>query len=82
MKLEEKEAIRLLERFTIFLNFDAQVIVNHLKPNDKNDILRVKKDAIELSIICVEELYLQSDNEMKPFYHKVKEKLLKIKYSL
>jgi hypothetical protein len=82
MKLQEKEAIRLVDRFTIFLTFDAQIIINFLKPNDENDILRVKKDAVELSIMCVEELYLQSDNEIKPFYHEIKQILLKMKYSL
>lgn len=82
MSLQKQEAERLISRFTTFLNYDAQVIVNFLKPNDESDNLRIKKDAIDLSIICVEELYLQSDCDLKPFYNGIKEILQKMRYEL
>lgn len=81
-KEEIEYANLLISRFTAFLNYDAQVIINFLKPNDEIDNLRVKKDAINLSIICIEEIYLTSDNRQKQFYHNVKEILQKMRYEI
>ena len=61
MKCEE-EAKRLVDRFTTFLNYDAQVVVNfnHFK---EEDIRRAKKDAIKLSIMCLEEMISYAEND-------------------
>lgn len=81
-KEEIEYANLLINRFTTFLNYDAQIIFNFLKPNDESDNLRIKKDAVNLSIICIEEIYLTSDNRQKQFYHNVKEVLQKMRYEL
>ena len=61
MKCEE-EAKRLVDRFTIFLNYDAQVVVNFNNFKEE-DVRKTKKDAIKLSIICVEEMISYAEND-------------------
>ena len=61
MKCEE-EAKRLVDRFTVFLNYDAQVVVN-FNNFKKEDIRRTKKDAIKLSIMCPEEMISYAEND-------------------
>ena len=48
----KEETKRLVDRFTIFLNYDAQVVVNFNNFKEE-DIRRTKKDAIKLSIMCL-----------------------------
>ena len=58
----KEEAKRLVDRFTTFLNYDAQVVVNFNNFKEE-DIRRTKKDAIKLSIMCPEEMISYAEND-------------------
>jgi len=58
----KEEAKRLVDRFTTFLNYDAQVVVNFNNFKEE-DIRRTKKDAINLSIMCLEEMISYAEND-------------------
>lgn len=58
----KEEAKRLVDRFTTFLNYDAQVVVNFNNFKEE-DIRRTKKDAIKLSIMCLEEMISYAEND-------------------
>lgn len=59
----QSEAKRLIDRFTIFLNYDAQVVVNFNNFKEEEDIRRTKKDAIKISIMCLEEMISYAEND-------------------
>lgn len=58
----KEEAKRLVDKFTTFLNYDAQVVVNFNNFKEE-DIRRTKKDAIKLSIMCLEEMISYAEND-------------------
>ena len=60
--IAKEEAKRLVDKFTTFLNYDAQVVVNFNNFKEE-DIRRTKKDAIKLSIMCLEEMISYAEND-------------------
>ena len=58
----KEEAKRLVDKFTTFLNYDAQVVVNFNNFKEEG-IRRTKKDAIKLSIMCLEEMISYAEND-------------------
>lgn len=93
MKAKEK-AGELLKKYKIFLNYDSIADLSWKSPNDKARQDRVRKDAVRLSILCVDEvlsslsytssLLILSNVDLKElakyvqFYHEVKEELKKL----
>ena len=77
----EKEAKRIVERYVTFLNYDQTIDMRWHDPSPENIVRhwQVKKDAIKLSIICVEEiLKFSADTEYEMFQLKIMKELEKM----
>ena len=58
-----EQAERLIKKFEIFLNYDMKSDLTWRNPMDEERAKRVRKDAIELSKLCVEEMIHMAVNE-------------------
>ena len=77
----ESEAKRIVARYVTFLNYDQTIDMRWHDPSplNANRHWQLKKDAIKLSIICVEEIIKFSvDTEYEKFQLQIKKELEKM----
>lgn len=77
----ESEAKRIVERYVTFLNYDQTIDIRWHDPSPANIVRhwQLKKDAIRLSIICVEEIVKFSiDAEYEKFQKQILNELKKM----
>ena len=76
----ESEAKRIVARYVTFLNYDQTIDMRWHDPSPLNTVRhwQLKKDAIRLAIICVEELIkFAVDTEHEKFQKQIKKELQK-----
>jgi uncharacterized protein YqiB (DUF1249 family) len=77
----ESEAKRIVARYVTFLNYDQTIDMRWHDPSPLNTVRhwQLKKDAIRLSIICVEEIIkFSADTEYEKFQLQIKKELEKM----
>lgn len=77
----ESEAKRIVARYATFLNYDQTIDMRWHDPSPLNTVRhwQLKKDAIRLSIICVEEIIkFTIDTEYEKFQKQIKKELQKM----
>lgn len=77
----ESEAKRIVARYVTFLNYDQTIDMRWHDPSPLNTVRhwQLKKDAIRLSIICVEEIInFTIDTEYEKFQKQIKKELQKM----